>query len=320
MEMPLAQPAGVSEPPWILPRNNSMPVSRQLMPRIWLSPSPFTLLERPLRTSSRSLNGASGSMISLSLKSLPVSSGQKAGGIVPLGLNMNTRRWRGRAGLANPRLGSPNKNGRDAVDRPRVFKNSRRWRVFIIVLDPGLFAFGQLVARSFFQAVQRRNGGDFDEQILQVEFRSNKCLAQAIHGVRTISQHGLFDNMMKELLDEAVLGLFAPGGESGNIPRAGETDRLAFISGVVADGVDGLAALARLESAHGVKILKAEAQRIDHGMTALAGLGARHLGDLFAHREIRREVGVFENLGHGRRLERAAYNIASEKDSAMNRG
>ena len=75
------------------------------MPRMWLSPSPRTLLQSPCRMSIRSLNGSSGVMISLSLKSVPVSSGQKAFGIVPFGLNMMINRWRGRAGAARPRLG-----------------------------------------------------------------------------------------------------------------------------------------------------------------------------------------------------------------------
>ncbi len=60
IEMLLAQPAGLPPPPMMLPGSSSSPVSRQLMPRMWLSPSPRTLLEMPLRISVRSLNGSSG--------------------------------------------------------------------------------------------------------------------------------------------------------------------------------------------------------------------------------------------------------------------
>ena len=54
----VAQPAGAPPPPMMLPGKSSMPVSRQLMPRMWPSPSPRTLLERPCRVSRRSRYGA----------------------------------------------------------------------------------------------------------------------------------------------------------------------------------------------------------------------------------------------------------------------
>ena len=92
IECPLAQPAGVSEPPWMLPGKSSIPVSRQPMPRMWLSPSPRTLSQTPWRNSVRFWNGSSGLRLSLSLKSLPSSSGQNAEGMTPLGLNMTTSR------------------------------------------------------------------------------------------------------------------------------------------------------------------------------------------------------------------------------------
>ena len=57
-DSPLAQPAGVSLPPWMLPGRSSVPVSRQLMPRMCPSPSPRTRLEMPCSVSSRSRNGA----------------------------------------------------------------------------------------------------------------------------------------------------------------------------------------------------------------------------------------------------------------------
>ena len=64
-----AGPAGRAcrEPPWMLPGNSSMPVSRQPMPRMWLSPSPRTLSQTPCRISVRSWNGSSGLRLSLSV-------------------------------------------------------------------------------------------------------------------------------------------------------------------------------------------------------------------------------------------------------------
>ena len=72
-------------------------------------------------------------MISLSLKSFPVSSGQNADGMVPFGLNMTTSRWRGRAGAARPRLGSPTMNGSEAAERPNCLMNCRRWVAFMTI-------------------------------------------------------------------------------------------------------------------------------------------------------------------------------------------
>ena len=80
------------------------------------------------------MNGSSGVMISFNLKSLPVSSGQYADGIVPFGLNIMISRCRGRAGAANPRLGKPIKNGSEAVEMPNCLIKWRRWIAFIPVL------------------------------------------------------------------------------------------------------------------------------------------------------------------------------------------
>ena len=53
-ECPVDHPAGVSEPPWMLPGNSSMPVSKQPIPRMWASPSPRTLSQTPCRIKVRS--------------------------------------------------------------------------------------------------------------------------------------------------------------------------------------------------------------------------------------------------------------------------
>ena len=127
MEMPPAQPAGIDlPPPWMLPGRSSVPVSRQLIPRIWPSPSPRTRLEMPRTVRRRSRCGARGSRIRLSPKSVPGRSGQNSVGIVPLGEKTMTSRWRGRAGAARPRLGRPWIRGSNAAGRPARRRNERR--------------------------------------------------------------------------------------------------------------------------------------------------------------------------------------------------
>ena len=79
IERPLAQPAGVIEPPWMLPGNSSMPVSRQPMPRMWVSPSPRSCRRRRAGSACGRWNGSSGFRLSLSVESSPSSSGQNVG-------------------------------------------------------------------------------------------------------------------------------------------------------------------------------------------------------------------------------------------------
>src|SRR5438045_3885734 len=97
-------------------------------------------------------------MISFSLKSVPVSSGQNAGGIVPFGLNMTINRCLGRAGLARPRLGKPMRNGSEAAEMPSCLMNCRRRSAFMI----SYFL-------RFLNAVQCGNRRDLHQQLLHVE-------------------------------------------------------------------------------------------------------------------------------------------------------
>src|SRR5207247_553609 len=76
---------------------------------------------------------SSGVMISLRVKSLPSSSGQNAGGMVPLGLNMMSNLCLGRAGLARPRLGRPIKKGSAPAEMPTCLRNCRRAMAFIVL-------------------------------------------------------------------------------------------------------------------------------------------------------------------------------------------
>ena len=123
IEMPLAQPAACREPPWMLPGNSSMPVSRQPMPRMWLSPSPRTLSQTPCRISVRSWNGSSGVRLSLSVNSRPSSSGQKVVGHDAVGAEHDdqpllaalpgwrSRGWAGSARTAGRRRRCPGRGG-----------------------------------------------------------------------------------------------------------------------------------------------------------------------------------------------------------------
>ncbi len=126
MLSPEHHPAGVSDPPWMLPGNSSMPVSMHPMPRMCPSPSPRTLLLSPFKNSSLSLNGSSGWTIGLSLKSLPTSSGQKFHGTVPSGENTTSSRCLRLVWLSNARPGRLPTNGSTAALTPRVRRKSRR--------------------------------------------------------------------------------------------------------------------------------------------------------------------------------------------------
>src|SRR5688572_11705819 len=244
MEMPLAQPAGVSEPPWMLPGNSSMPVSRQLMPRMWPSPSPRTLLEMPRKVSICFLKGSSGDRMRFKVNSSPSSSGQKCVGTMPLGLNISTSRCLRAAD--DPRLGNAVRKGITAAETPRSRMNCLR--VFI---------------------VQGRGFNNFDHQLLNVVIRFRERAAQALQRIRAIRGRGLLDHMMKQLLDEAKLGLFAFGGVLGHIARAREADGFALAGGVFARGIHGLLIVRGAVAPDRIIVLQTEPQRVDDRMTAL---------------------------------------------------
>src|SRR3954453_2260592 len=110
----------------MLPGKSSTPVSRQPIPRMWLSPSPRTLSQSPWRIRVRSRNASSGDRLSLSLNDSPSSSGQNVDGTTPLGLNITTSRFLRACPFAKPRLGRFMRNGKAAALIPRSRMNSRR--------------------------------------------------------------------------------------------------------------------------------------------------------------------------------------------------
>ena len=73
-----------------------------------------------------------------------------------------------------------------------------------------------------------------------------------------------------------------------------------------------------VKAAHGVVVFEAEAERVDDGVAALAGLGAGEFGYFLAHRKIGREVSVLERDGNRRRLQAASNDVAGEENPAMN--
>ena len=111
IESPLAQPAGVSEPPWMLPGNSSTPVSRQPMPRMWLSPSPRTLSQTPCRISVRSAKRLERLEAFLERERSPLLRRARTVGHDAVGAEHHDQPLLAPAWLAKPRLGRLSMNG-----------------------------------------------------------------------------------------------------------------------------------------------------------------------------------------------------------------
>src|SRR5437660_7996703 len=198
IDRPLAQPAGVCEPPWMLPGNSSVPVKRQPMPRMWLSPSPRTLSQTPCRISVRSRNGASGLRLSLSVNDVPPSSGQNAFGTTPLGLNITTSRCLRRCWLANPRPGRFSRNGRAAAPIPRSRMNSRRVLCKVTSFLRLLLAF--LVG--WRQCGSRR---DLYHQLADIILVIGERLSHIRQLSRAEGAHRLLDQVVEYLFDKRLV-------------------------------------------------------------------------------------------------------------------
>ena len=124
--MPLAQPAGVSRAALDV-AGEQLDAGEQAADAAHVVVAVAAdLVADAVEDKGAALNGSSGFRLSLSVKSSPVSSGQKSLGNTPLGLNMMTSRCARGGGLAKPRLGRFRMNGRAAAPRPRSRMNSRR--------------------------------------------------------------------------------------------------------------------------------------------------------------------------------------------------
>jgi hypothetical protein len=152
------------------------------------------------------------------------------------------------------------------------------------------------------QIVEGGDSSDIDQKLLDIESGRREGLAQLVHYVGTIRKNGLFDNLVKELLDEGAMGVFVVRGVFGDVARAGHFDGFAFVGDVFGDGIDWFAVVLLAEFSDGVEVLQAEAERIDEGMTTLTRFVFRKLGNFLAHGERRVELGVIEGDGHRRRF------------------
>ena len=150
----------------------------------------------------------------------------------------------------------------------------------------------------------RRNGRNLGQELLHVEVGFYEGVVQMGEGVRTIGLDRLFYDMVKQLLDECIVGLLAANRELRHIMGSGQANFFAVIGQILAHRINRLFVLGCPETAHGIILLEAESQRVDAGMAALARLRAGQLGNFLAHREVGGEVRVFEgHHGHRRRLQ-----------------
>src|SRR5437660_1885336 len=101
-----------------------------------------------------------------------------------------------------------------------------------------------------YRSVHRRYRRNIDEQVLDIESGSHEGAPQAVGNVRTVGEHGLFDDLVKELFDETGLGVVTAGGEFGHVARPRQMDGRALIGGVVTGRIDRPVARANVETAN----------------------------------------------------------------------
>src|SRR5262245_16363728 len=111
--------------------------------------------------------------------------------------------------------------------------------------------------------MQYRKRGNVHQELLHVEPGRNQRLAKAPHRAGTISEHRLLYNLIKQLLDEGVLGLFTGGGELSHITGARQSDRLTLVGRVIANHIDWPIILASAEATDRIIMFQAEAEGID---------------------------------------------------------
>jgi len=119
-----------------------------------------------------------------------------------------------------------------------------------------------------------RNRRDFNDQLLHVETGFCEGFAQTRERVRAVGFHRLLYHVMEHFLNEGIVGGFAANGELSHIVCSRQAYFFSIIADVLADGINGFLVLARAETSDRIELFEAEAQGIDNGMTALAGLWA----------------------------------------------
>ena len=277
IESPLAQPAGVSEPPWMLPGNSSMPVSRQPMPRMWLSPSPRTLSQTPCRISVRLLNGSSGLRLSLSWNYAPSSSGQNVEGITPFGLNMITSRCFRTALIREAQAGQvqDERDGRRAdpqvADELAAVAASAGPCQCAPLVTTRLTRLATSATRRGTASGRRRH--DLHHQLTDIITVRGECTTEVRQFLAAEGADRLLDQVMEQLLDERVVRLLAGGEERGQRGGAVELDPIAGAGLVGAGRVDRPALLPVSISADRVVVLQRKSQVVDHAVAGLARFG-----------------------------------------------
>ena len=125
---------------------------------------------------------------------------------------------------------------------------------------------------------------------------------KSVHGVRTVSKHGLLGNVVEHLLDKGTMSGRGVGCEFGDISCAGQLDRFAILCLEVRHRIDWLVLVLQAPSPHRVVVLEAEAKGIDRDVAGHTGFVPCHFSDFLAHREIRVELAFLELICHWRRF------------------
>jgi len=161
---------------------------------------------------------------------------------------------------------------------------------------------------------------DVEHQFLDVEPGRFKATSQILKGAVAIGHRRLLHEVVEKLADERPVPAFAGGGIDGHVTRSGNLHGMPFVCLEHALGIDRLVVVLSAPAPDRVKVLKAEAERIDDRMTAHAGSVLGHGRDLLTHGQRRVEVGIIELNGGRRRVERHANDVASEEHTTMDRG
>ena len=99
-----------------------------------------------------------------------------------------------------------------------------------------------------------------------VEAAVCKFRQQLIGNSSAISNHRLFDHVVKQLLDKCLVSGFSVRGKLRHIACSGQLDRLPTVSLEFAAGFDRLVLIRRAPATDPVVVLQAETERINRCM------------------------------------------------------
>ncbi len=144
-----------------------------------------------------------------------------------------------------------------------------------------------------------------------------EAFVELIHLVKAVGIGGLLDEVVEEVFEKSSVSVVALDGKFGEIVRAVDADGVEIRSFVVAAGINRFILFVSAEAAGGVEVFEAEADGIDDGVAGHAAFVFRQMSDLFAHREVRLKVSVFELDGIWGRFQEAAKDVSAKVDAAM---